>query len=182
MYMDEGWDTGDTILQVETPLDPEETFGELSERLAKMGAQLLAETLDRIARKASPRIPQPGVGATFAPRLKPEDEILDFARGALEVHNCVRALSPAPGSYTHWRGIRVKVLRSAVVENEENYQPGEILRADRQHGLIVGTGSGSLELREVCPAGKNPMPAAAFINGYHPEPGDLLDQEDLGRE
>ncbi len=182
MYMDEGWDTGDTILQTETPIDPEETFGELSERLARMGAELLTETLQKIEGKSARRVPQPKTGATFAPRLEVEDELLDFARGASEVHNRIRALSPAPGAHTHWRGMRVKVFRSTVVEEDEEYKPGEVLRADRQHGLIVGTGSGCLELRELCPAGKNPMSAAAFINGYHPEPGDLFGGEDLGKE
>jgi methionyl-tRNA formyltransferase len=182
MYMDEGWDTGDMILQAQTAIEPEETFGELSERLAETGAELLIETLGHIGRGEAPGIPQPKTGATFAPRLKPEDEILDFARGASEVHNRVRALSPAPGSYTDWRGIRVKVLRSAVVENEGKHTPGEVLRADRRHGLIVGAGAGSLEVREVCPAGGKPMTAAAFINGYHPKPGEFFGPEDLDRE
>ena len=123
MWMDEGLDTGDIILQREVPLDEAITAGQLHDRLARAGAELLGETLRLVAEGKAPRRPQDPAQATSAPRLRPEEEWVDWNRPAVEVARRIRALDPRPGARTLWRG-RILKLFGATVTPPRAAAPG----------------------------------------------------------
>jgi len=170
IVMGEGWDDGDMIIQEKTPVGENETYGELSERLAGMGAGVLEKTLRLMENGENPRTPQDDAGVTWAPNLKPEDEILDWSAEAENVHNRVRGLSPNPGASTGWRGKRIKILRTAVSGDSVSGKPGEVV--SRGKGFFAATGRGAVEVLEIQPAGKRPMQGKDFLNGYQPRPGE----------
>jgi len=162
--MDEGMDTGPILLQRATPIDPDETAGELEARLAQMGAELAVETVEKLWRGEIEPRPQPP-GGTMAPKLHKEDGRIRWEWEARRIHNLVRGLSPKPGAYTTWRGELVKILRTRVAEETGAAGvPGVILpRRDR---LLVAAGQGSLEVLELQPAGCRVITGRDFLNGY----------------
>ncbi|WRS26868.1 methionyl-tRNA formyltransferase [Oscillospiraceae bacterium MB08-C2-2] len=161
MAMDAGMDTGDILLTEETPIDPEETAGELFERLAPIGAALLSQTLDKLEAGNCPRFPQPQEGITYASMLQKEMGELDFSKPARELHNQIRGLNPSPGAFVRSGDKVLKVLRSAVLPQQSG-KPGTLLDKRR---LVIACGEGALELLTVCPPGKPPMDGSAFLNG-----------------
>jgi len=170
MYMAEGLDSGDMILQKETPIEAEETYGELSERLSLLGADCLSETLCLLEAGTAPRTPQNEAEVTLAPMLNKELALLDFSRPAKELHCLIRGLSPWPVAYTFLDGNLLKVHRARLAPGYEG-QPGELLDKKR---FIVACGQGALELTEVQPAGGKRMEAAAFLRGKQLQPGHKL--------
>lgn len=162
--MDEGMDTGPILLQRATPIDPDETAGELEARLAQMGAELAVETVEKLWRGEIEPRPQPP-GGTLAPKLHKEDGRIRWEWEARRIHNLVRGLSPKPGAYTTWRGELVKILRTRVAEEMGAAGvPGVILpRRDR---LLVAAGQGILEVLELQPAGCRVITGRDFLNGY----------------
>lgn len=170
MFMDEGMDTGDIILQQATLIGPQENSGELRERLAIISQQLLQNTIDLVLLGNAPRQPQPLTCHQYAPTLDRAIEPLDWSLTAITLANKVRALAPIPGSYCEFRGKRLKVFKA-------NGLPGSALAGKvviQGKRLLVGTGEGLLELIEVQPAGKNICTALDFINGYHIQQGEVL--------
>ena len=165
MHMDEGMDTGPELARLAIDIEPNETAGELSDRLSELGATLLRQALPRYLRGELADTPQDHATATMAPLLKKSDGALDFDKPARAVHDHIRGMSPWPGTYTDFDGKRVKVLRSQVVQ-EEGHQaaPGQVLRADR-HGLWVACGRGILALEELQLEGRKKATAEQFCAG-----------------
>ncbi len=163
LQLDEGLDTGPILASRPTPIAPTETAGELGARLAELGAACLrAELPAFLAGDTIPR-PQPDEGASYAAKLEPEEARLELERPAAELELTVRALSPRPGAYGMMGEDRFKVLRARRVEGAEPLSPGELrLEGER---LVMGTGSGVLELIEVQPAGRRAMAGAAWARG-----------------
>ena len=160
MQLDEGLDTGDILTVCPVPIDPEETSGQLFERITRTGAETLLRCIGQIeAGEARPR-PQGDARATQAPPLTKEMARLDFALPAAQLHNWVRGMNPWPMAWFECGGKRVKVVKSRLAEGEG--APGQILSADP---LIVACGQGALELDEVVPEGKKPMTGAAWAAG-----------------
>ena len=175
MRIDAGLDTGDILLQRETPIAPEDTAETLGPRLAQMGAPLMVETLRGLqAGTITPR-KQDDAQATLAPILKKEDGLIDFRRSAHQLCNRLRGFQPWPGAYTTLRGRNFNVWAARPVE-ESVAAPGE-LRVDNDR-LLVGCGEGSaLELLTVQPEGKKRMAARDFMHEYHPKSGEKLGTE-----
>ncbi len=163
MYMAEGLDTGDKILWEETPIGPDETAGELFDRLAVLGAALLVRTIDRIEAGTAPRIPQGEEGVSWAPMLDKSLSRVDFTWTAEAVHNRVRGLSPWPAAVTRDGGQDLKIYRTRLADGKG--EPGEVLDDAR---LIVACGEGAVELLEVQRAGKKRVSGAEYLRGYHP--------------
>jgi len=162
MRMDKGVDTGGILSQRLTPIQPDDTAGTLSARLAGLGAELLVETLPGyLDGNLSPQ-PQDESRATYAPMLKKEDGLLDFSRPAAELARRVGAFNPWPGAFFFLEGQLVKVHRAHATGQSQG-DPGK-----RQvlEGLpAVGTPQGLLVLDQVQPAGKKPMSGADFLRG-----------------
>jgi methionyl-tRNA formyltransferase len=166
--LDEGMDTGPILAQVEVPITPDETAGELLDRLALLGADVLVQSLRDLVAGATPT-PQPADGATLAPKITPDDVAIDFAAPATAVAALVRSASPAPGAHTTAAGRRIKIHRAVPTDGAE--EPGSIIRITPE-GPVVACGSGAVRLESLQPEGKARMDGAAYVNGYRPEVGD----------
>ncbi len=174
MYLSEEWDAGDIIYQEKEPIHPEDNYGTLSARLAEKGAHLMLKTVIDVSAGTAPRIPQDESRVTWARLIKPKHETIDWTRSAGEIHNQVRGLSPAPGARTTYEGKVFKILRTEVPSIPSEGAPGTV--ADTSFGTVrVNTGEGILELLEIQPAGKKPMPIAAYLRGHSVEPGSQFE-------
>jgi methionyl-tRNA formyltransferase len=168
MYMDQGLDTGDIILQKSTPIAPDENGSQLRERLAAMAQELLPKTLRLVIQGTAPRTPQPPECADYAPVLDSSLERIDWSVSARQLTNHIRALSPRPGTFCEFRGRRLKVLKAQALPGSAS--PGRSLVTGKS--LAVGTGEGLLELLEVQPEGKKIINARELINGYRIQEGE----------
>jgi methionyl-tRNA formyltransferase len=179
MFMDEGLDTGDILLQRRVPLPEEITAGELYSWLAQEGSELLLETLRQMESGVLQRTPQDSSRASYAPPLKREHERIDWRLSAAEIHNLVRGLNPQPGAYTTINGKPLKIWRTGIYPGGETdasqlQAPGEIVSEVNREDLLVQTGKGRLLVTEVQPVGKKRMSAGAFARGYRVGPGVLM--------
>ena len=173
MRMDEGMDSGDILIQEETPLGPEETFGELQDRLAERGADLLLKTIGMVTDGTVRRTPQDHASATFAPRLKKENGVIDWHRHADEIVRLIRGLSPSPCAYSFLQGRTLKIFSAAARKSPIGQIPGTVL-AVTPEGLPIAAGEGLVFLREVQAEGKKRMPVQDFLRGVRLRPGDRL--------
>lgn len=169
MQMDAGMDTGPILHQVSTPILPDETGGELSARLAEMGALALVEALTLVEETGLTPRPQQGP-ATYAPKLTREEERIDWRAGAEDLARRIRAFDPTPGAWTECRGQPIKLFGARAVEGSG--QPGVVLAADEV--LRVACGAGAAEVSDVQPAGRERMGVRAFVNGRGVRQGDVL--------
>lgn len=175
--MDEGMDTGPILLQRKIEITPEDDAGSIEEKLARLGAELMLETLKGLEEGTLKPQPQDHSAATYAPKLKKAHEKIDWARPARELVNLIRALSPHPGAFTLFRGKRLKIYKARVVGLETEgwrARPGEILGLGEE-GPLVKTATEALELLELQPEGKRRMSGRDFAHGYRLEPGELLE-------
>src|SRR6266536_2701685 len=140
MYMDEGLDTGDVLLQRSVEILPNDTGGSLHDRLARIAPEALLESLRLVAAGNAPRIAQDNARATHAPKLKREHGQIEWSETAQIIQNKIRAFNPWPGAFMKVDHQNLKVFSASVVDL--NGQPGEVLRRDKD--LIVATGKGAL--------------------------------------
>jgi methionyl-tRNA formyltransferase len=153
-------DAGPTYATVTEPIRPDDTSGDLLERLSLSGATLLVETLDAIEAGAEPQ-PQPDAEVSYASKINVEDAMINWARPADELDRLIRGSAPSPGAWTTFRGERFKINSARIAAN--NLPPGalEITKKSVQ----VGTATRALELGQVQAQGKKPMPAADWARG-----------------
>ncbi len=174
MLLNEGMDSGDIIDQVEEKIREDDTSGALHGRLARLGADLLARTLDDLRNGTIRRRPQDPAQATYAPKLKKSDGRLDWTRPAVELHNRIRGFNPWPGCYCEFPGLKtsvVKIIKSRVVSGQG--RPGEIL-SNQGDGPLIQTGAQALRLLELQPEGRKAMPGSAFLCGHPLKAGERL--------
>ncbi len=165
MKMDAGMDTGPMLLKGELEIGPEETYGELYPRMARLGADLLMKALDLLDKGELQETPQPDNGATYAPLIRPHMAQMDWTRPARELACLIRALDPRPGAYTLWDGQRLRLYRPAVVEKDDfDAAPGTVLEAS-ENGVLVATGHGVLAIRELQMPGKKRIAVGDFLRG-----------------
>lgn len=173
MQIDAGLDTGDMLLKAKTEIGADETAPELSSRLAPLGAELLLDALRLIAQGKAQREKQNDTEATIAPLLKKEDGLIRWAAPARAIYNRLRAFTPWPGAYTSFRNGQMSILAARPCESPQAVAPGAIATEKRR--LFAGCGENTtLELLQVQLAGKKPMSAEAFLNGYRPIENETL--------
>jgi len=165
MQMEAGLDTGPVLLRKVVEIAPEETAGDLHDRLSALGASAIVEALDRLG-SLTPG-PQPEVGVTYAQKIDKAEARIDWGADAAEVDRIVRGLSPFPGAWTMAGGKRVKILGTRVVEGSGT--PGTIL-----DNATVACGTGAVTLNRVQPEGKSPMSAEEWLRGVRLPPGTRL--------
>jgi len=161
-------DTGAILAQRECAIGPDETAGELSEKLSSLGAGLLLETLDGLEAGSLMPVPQSEAGASPAPKLKKEDGFIRWERTAWQGHNQIRAFSPAPGAFGKLGGEVVKIYRSRVLpSNAKNTvkSPGSWHCFDDRAGLAVCCGEGALEILELSLEGRKKLTGPEFARG-----------------
>ncbi|MCX7635615.1 MAG: methionyl-tRNA formyltransferase [Syntrophales bacterium] len=174
MAMDEGVDTGDILLQRETPIAIGENYDSLHERLSLMGAEMLVETVAALASGTAVRTPQDHNQATYAPRIKKEDTRIVWSKAAADIVCLIRGLSSQPGAFTLLEGRILKILAAAVEEGGPVVEPGVVGAVSRDAFAVAAT-DGWVSVREVQPEGKKRMSAADFLRGYRLQPGRRLD-------
>jgi methionyl-tRNA formyltransferase len=165
-------DAGDLLFRQAVCIGPDETAGELSERLRILGADALANVVEGLKRDELASKPQPETGVTRAPRLEKEDGRIDWSCCAASICNLVRGTNPFPGAFTTWKGEYLKVHRAAVTDGSG--RPGEVVVADGRKGCVVAAGERTVALGEVQPAGKGRMSGAEWVRGYRIEAGEVL--------
>jgi methionyl-tRNA formyltransferase len=158
-----GLDSGPVALSEREQIQPDDTAGTLSARLAKLGGALLVQALDRAEAGSLELTDQAEEGVTYAEKIDPSERRLDLSRPAAEVERRVRALTPHVGTFLALAdGERLGVRSARAVD--EPLERGELRSADGR--MLVGCAEGALELLEVQPSGKRPMPVAAYLRGY----------------
>jgi methionyl-tRNA formyltransferase len=165
MMTDAGIDTGDILLVREVAIEPEETAGQLLERLSLVGAPLLTETIARLQQGDCPRNKQDESRASYFPMLTKEMGRIDFTWDAPRIVNLVRGLSPWPGAYALGPSGPIKIRRARAVSLDTRARPGQILEASARSGLIVACGGGAIEVVEMQAPGAKPMTAKAYLAG-----------------
>ena len=178
MNMNEGMDTGDMLERFVTSIGPDETAGELSERLSALGALAVRKGLPKVVGGGYTPEPQDGARATHAPILTKQDGRIDFTKTALEVHNHVRGMSPWPGAFTRASGKIVKIHETRVTDAAKSgSRAGEVILADKT-GVIVACKAGSVELLRVQLEGKKPVRGTEWQSGRGVVEGDVLDTQE----
>jgi methionyl-tRNA formyltransferase len=162
MYMAEGLDTGDILLQRTIDIRSDDTGGSLHDRLAQIAPDALLESLQMLAKGSAPPIPQDNTVATYAPKLKREDGKIDWSQPAETIERKIRAFNPWPGPFMELGGQNLKIFSASVVDLKG--EPADILRSKNQ--LIIAAGKGALLLDEVQLEGKRRMSAAEFLRGH----------------
>lgn len=170
MQMAEGLDTGDMLLTYETKVGEKETAGELFDRLAQSGAELLTQTLVKLD-EITPR-PQDDAQSCYAHMLDKQMAVIDWSRSAHEIDCLIRGLNPWPIALTTLSGERLKVF--AAEKAAGNGEPGTVLEADPKKGLTVACGEGALKLTEIQLVGGKRMKATDFLRGHVIEVGTKL--------
>ncbi len=176
MYMDEGLDTGDILLQERLTLTAEETGGSLHERLAQLAPAALQRALDRLAAGTAPRQPQNPALATHAGKLQRGDGVIDWSKPAEEIERLVRAYDPWPGTLTTLPGgAALKIFPPLQICQGEPgcAPPGSVLSADAE-GIVVACGAGMLRVHSLQLQGRKRMEAGAFLAGRPLAPGIRL--------
>ena len=170
MRMDEGLDTGAMAMVGRATIAPDMTAGELHDRLAPLGADLMLRALSELERRSLTLTPQPEAGVTYAAKISKEETRIDWSKPARAVHDHIRGLSPYPGAWFELGGVRIKALRSTRADGAGG--PGRVLD-DR---LTIGCGDGAVRLMQVQRAGKQPMAAEDFLRGTPVPVGEQLGQ------
>ena len=173
MYMEKGLDTGDMLLSVRTPIADDDTAGDLHDRLAVLGADALVHALALLEAGRITPVKQDDSQHTYAPMLSRDDCRLDFCQSAKQVRDRIRGLAPFPGAYLTLSGRQIKVFEAQIVSGRG--EPGSVLYADREHGLVLACADGALRLVTLQPQGKRRMSAKEYLAGHPVPPGTVAE-------
>ena len=176
MQMDEGMDTGPILFQEEIPVGKDETAGQLHDRLAVMAGDLMTKSLERMSGQIVKATPQDHTKATYAPKISKDLSIVDWKEEAAKVSARIRGMDPKPGAYTLCEGQEIKLFASTVIDrNRDEGSPGQVLGL-KEECLVIGTGRGTVGIRELQYPGKNRLPAKDFLRGFSLPVGAVLGQ------
>lgn len=164
MYMDKGLDTGDMIFTDTTSISPDETVGEVWDRLADMGGKLLVNTVEAIADGTAPRVPQNHESATYAAKIEKEETRVDFSLPAKSVHDKIRGMTPYPSAYAYLDGIPTKLYDTRVVPSKGEKGPGGIEDISKD-GVVVACGEDAILIRSLKLEGSKKLTVADLLNG-----------------
>ena len=167
MQMDQGLDTGPVALEQQVKIAPDMTAGELHDKLAEAGADLVMRALAALSTTGLQFMPQEQGGVTYAKKIDKNETRIDWSKSARDVHNHIRGLSPFPGAWFELPGakpLRVRALRSVLAEGKG--KPGEVLDGH----LTIACGDGAVRLTQVQRAGAKAMGAEEFLRGCHAKP------------
>ena len=174
MIMDKGMDTGDILLVDETPIEQNDDAQSLHGKLSEQGGKLVLETLSRLQKNDLLPTPQNSDLASYAPKLKKEESLIDWKIDAESIFNKIRGLSPWPGTHTLYNGKRLAILKGEIVLGESSDRPGHVERIT-DTGIEVGTGKNRLKITELKLEGKKAMPVKSFLSGYKITRDDIFE-------
>jgi methionyl-tRNA formyltransferase len=173
ILMDEGMDTGDVLAQAKVLIDDGDTAGTLHDKLARVGADVLLETVDQIESGTAAPVQQDHRVATYTKKLRKEDGVIDWNAPADRLHNFVRAMNPWPVAHVREGGLRIW-MTSVPSGRIETVEPGTVVQAD-DGGLLVATPDGAIRIEQLQVAGGKPMSAEEFLRGHGLQVGDRLE-------
>ncbi|HEX4348196.1 MAG TPA: methionyl-tRNA formyltransferase [Vicinamibacterales bacterium] len=169
-------DAGPMLSVITCPIGPDDTSDQVERELARLGADLLVETLDRMENGQVPEVPQNDADTTYAHRLTREDGVVIWSKTASEIHDQIRGLFPWPHAFSFLNGERVILWRSTPTASDTAAEPGTVLDSPAGE-LHVATGHGSLSLTELQREGKRPTNARDFLSGFAARPGDRFSSQ-----
>lgn len=175
MFTDIGLDTGDMLLKRAVPIGRDETGGELYERLAVLGADVLKDTLEAFKNGTLVRTPQKEEEASYYPMLSKEMAKLEFSQTAKQLIDRVRALNPIMRCYATLSGEEIKLIQLRLSDMQAKGKPGEVLTADPKQGLMIKTGDGAVEAVKIQYPGGKAMDAKASLLGKPIAVGDCFE-------
>lgn len=173
MLMDEGLDTGDMLLKNEVEIDDEMTAGELYDKLMQTGAPLLLDTLNKLVNNEIVKEKQDDTLTCYAHLLNRDMANIDWNKSAYEIHNFIRGLNPFPIAYSYYNDKMMKVLKSKVLEEKTNKEPGTILKVNKD-GIRVATNDGVLLIIKVQFPNKKALEVSEYIKGNTIEENIIL--------
>jgi methionyl-tRNA formyltransferase len=162
IYMNEGLDTGDILLQRKIDIMENETGGSLHDRLGEIAPEALLESLRLLAQGSAPRVPQDNSRTTVAPKLNREDGRINWSEPAVVVERKIRAYDPWPGAFTKIADRNLKIYSASIVDLSG--KPGTVLRHEKE--VVIAAGTGALSLEQVQLEGKRRMSAPEFARGF----------------
>jgi len=167
-------DTGNIIYQEKTVIEPDDTFDDLYKKLSEMAGPVIEKTLDLIESGQVKEIPQDNSLASPAPKIKPEDCLIDWTLPVDKCVNFIHGMSSIPGAYTYFRGKKLKIFRATKITSEpdSNYKRRQIIKDKKR--LIVAASNGNIEILQLLPEGKSKITGGEFIRGYQPKDGESL--------
>ena len=181
MKMEAGLDTGPVYMAERVAIGPDMTAGELHDRLAGLGGDLMVRALAALPRGGLIATPQSNAEVTYAAKIDKAETRIDWSQSAQNVHDHIRGLSPAPGAWCEMelgeRAERVRILRStvaAVSDTVSHAEPGTVLSADARAGVAIACGSGAVRLIQIQRAGRKPMSADDFQRGAQLRVGTVI--------
>lgn len=168
-------DTGGVLMQEKVAINSDDTADDLSGRMSQVGADLIVKTLDLLESGDYTPLPQDKSKVTRAPKIMPSDGLIDWNKPAQQIVNLIRGLSSKPGAYTTFEGKKLKIYRAQLCdEASSSAQPGEIIQADSDCGLIIQSGAGAVKIREVQLEGKNRLLCCDYLRGCPMKAGQYL--------
>ena len=173
MKMNERMDEGDIILKKEISVLAHETAETLSVRLAQEGSFLLLEALELIRSGKAQFQPQDESQATYAPKLKKEDGLIDWNKDVLKIQSHIRGMQPWPGAYTYLNKDRIKICKVSSYNSDKTSVPGRIIAIEKD-GILVAAGTGAIVIEELQPESSRRMDVNAFLAGYKARVGDTF--------
>ena len=173
MQMEKGLDTGDIIHVLKTPISDTDTLETVHDRLAVLSGQALIDVLGMLEKGTAVFTAQDPELATYADKIKKEDEIIDFSEDSKKISAKIRALTPFPYAYSTFCGKKIKVTRAETIDSLVSAKPGTVLAVAKDY-IEIACGNGALKVYEVFPESKRKMPVRDFINGSKISVGDLF--------
>jgi methionyl-tRNA formyltransferase len=153
------------------PIAEDDTTGSLHDKLAALGGRMIVEAIARLEQGTLPATPQPEEGANYAAKIAKEEAALDFTQSAEQLARRIRAFNPFPGATGRFGDTVVKLWQARPVKVAQPGEPGQVLSADAQAGIVVACGEGALLLTELQKPGGKRLPAAEFLKGFPLEGG-----------
>ena len=170
MQMEEGLDTGPMLLKQSLPISTNDTTGSLHDTLAAMGGEMIVSALRQLEHGTLPATVQPDSGVTYAAKITKDEAALDFTASAISLSRKIRAFNPFPGAHASFAGSTIKIWQADIVTSAPaaltTVQPGQILAANAQEGVVVACGEGILRLTELQKPGGKRLAAAEFLKGF----------------
>jgi len=180
IFMSEKVDAGDIIYQRKITILPDETYGELRERLSKLSGEVINEFLEEIKKGKIKRIPQDNRLVTYAKKMSKQDGEITWNDKGEILYNLIRGTTPYPGAFTSYKGKKLKITRARFLEDYpadlevSSSIPGSVVKIEKD-SLLISTGDkGIIKILKLIPAGSKEMTANQFVNGYKIKPGEEL--------
>lgn len=174
MYMAEGLDCGDMLLKKTVPINAEDTYGTLYDKISRLGAEAVLEAVDMLEKGTARPEKQDDSLSTYAKKIKKEMGLIDWNKSSVDIINLIRGFNPMPGAYTFYDGESFKIWSAVMTEEGYEGVPGEITEVNPKKGFVVKTGDGSVLVGEMQAKGGKKMSSADYMRGHGIEKGKIL--------